>query len=236
MACARARSTRGRTTGRSWSAGSSRSPRNPPAAARFGASMTIPRSARSSWSSRAAGPGALDAGRGRIRWARGRRRVLRNGAWRLHGGLRGGAARRLSLALRDRAPRPRLPVSWGRDGRSRRAKPAMEGIARYRSRVHRPKGFGAMRRGGRVTVSTAPVGCRRTPGRLRSSGAAGDATEAEAFLAGLGGGDAQLASGGRAGLADDDVDVEPERGQQPEQAFERVLPEVAAQEPCHVGL
>ena len=53
-----------------------------------------------------------------------------------------------------------------------------------------------MRRGGRVTVSTAPAARRRTPGRQRSSGGAGEATEAEAFSAGLGGGDAQLASRG----------------------------------------
>ena len=113
----------------------------------------------------------------------------------------------------------------------------MEGIARYRGRVHRPGGFGAMRPGGQAVrrsgdsvdgAGRVPVGCRRTPGRLRSRGAAGEV--AEAFSAGLGGGDAQLASGVRAGLADDDIDVEPERGQQPEQAFERVLPEVAAQE------
>ena len=50
------------------------------------------------------------------------------------------------------------------------------------------------------------------------------------------GGDAELAAGGRAWLPDDDVDVAPKRCQEAEQTFERVLAEVAPQEPGHVGL
>ena len=53
---------------------------------------------------------------------------------------------------------------------------------------------------------------------------------------GLGGGDAQLPTGGRARLADDDVDIAAERGEQAEQALERILAEVALQKPRHVGL
>ena len=53
---------------------------------------------------------------------------------------------------------------------------------------------------------------------------------------GLDGGDAVLSAGSRARREDDDVDIAFERGQQTEQTLERVLAEVAAPQPRHVGL
>ena len=72
-------------------------------------------------------------------------------------------------------------------------------------------------------------------GRLRSSaaGATGDARVASVDLTCR---DAQLPASGRARLADDDVDIAAERGQQAEQALQGILAEVAPEQPRHVGL
>ena len=71
-------------------------------------------------------------------------------------------------------------------------------------------------------------------GRLRSSaaGATGDARVASVDLTCR---DAQLPASGRARLADDDVDIAAERGQQAEQALQGILAEVAPEQPRHVG-
>ena len=67
-------------------------------------------------------------------------------------------------------------------------------------------------------------------GRLRSSaaGATGDARVASVDLTCR---DAQLPASGRARLADDDVDIVAERGQQAEQALQGILAEVAPEQP-----
>ena len=70
-------------------------------------------------------------------------------------------------------------------------------------------------------------------GRLRSS-ATGDARVASVDLTCR---DAQLPASGRARMADDDIDIAAERGQQAEQALqEGILAEVAPEQPRHVGL
>ena len=53
---------------------------------------------------------------------------------------------------------------------------------------------------------------------------------------GLGNGDAQPAAGGGAWLADHDVDIAPERGQQPQQPFQRVFAEISPEQPGDVRL
>ena len=76
-------------------------------------------------------------------------------------------------------------------------------------------------------------GCTDMTGRGSASGDGryrpGETGGVEVQSAGLGGGDAELAARGRARRPDDDVDVAPERGEETEQAFERVLAEVATQ-------
>ena len=54
--------------------------------------------------------------------------------------------------------------------------------------------------------------------------------------AGFGWGDTKPSAGCRTRLADDDIDIAAERGQEPEQALQRILAEVAAKEPRDVGL
>ena len=66
-----------------------------------------------------------------------------------------------------------------------------------------------------------------------AAGATGDARVASVDLTCR---DAQLPASGRARLADDDVDIAAERGQQAEQALQGILAEVAPEQPRHVGL
>ena len=64
----------------------------------------------------------------------------------------------------------------------------------------------------------------------------GEADLSGVWSADFGCGDAKLPAGGRTRLPDDDVDIAAERGQEAEQALDRILAKVAAKEPRDVGL
>ena len=87
-----------------------------------------------------------------------------------------------------------------------------------------------------LVIAELPDTRRRTHGQALARSADAKPTTGTGMSGGLRGSDAELPAGGRARLPDDDVHVAPERGEEAEQPFERILAEVAPEQTRHVGL